>query len=121
MNPPEELNALEQDKVNLAGNEAIGNDVVGYAHVENFALRIFINADNEDRAGRASKKTAKTFLAASIFLELLKTFGALDSEVQQKIRYAKFKAADIIKALKRAVFQSQDHQEESRWLAKTML
>ncbi|KAH6585684.1 hypothetical protein BASA50_001018 [Batrachochytrium salamandrivorans] len=94
------LDALEQDKVNLAGNEAIGNDVVGYAHVENFALRIFINADNEDRAGRASKKTAKTFLAASIFLELLKTFGALDSEVQQKIRYAKFKAADIIKALK---------------------
>ncbi|KAJ1341763.1 hypothetical protein BSLG_003658 [Batrachochytrium salamandrivorans] len=68
------LDALEQDKVNLAGNEAIGNDVVG--------------------------KTAKTFLAASIFLELLKTFGALDSEVQQKIRYAKFKAADIIKALK---------------------
>ncbi|KAI8929796.1 Vta1 like-domain-containing protein [Entophlyctis helioformis] len=94
------LDALEQDKKNLAGNEAIANDVVGYAHIENFALKVFINADNEDRNGMASKKTAKTFLAASIFLELLKTFGELDPEIQQKIKYAKFKAADIIKALK---------------------
>jgi vacuolar protein sorting-associated protein VTA1 len=28
---------------------------VGYAHIENFALKIFLNADNEDRAGKASK------------------------------------------------------------------
>ena len=39
----------------MAGNEAILNDVVGYAHIENFALKIFVNADNEDRAGKASK------------------------------------------------------------------
>eukprot|EP00842_Homolaphlyctis_polyrhiza_P006504 jgi/Hompol1/6855/HPOL_000365-RA len=90
----------QEDKVQLSGNEAISNDVVGYAHVENFALRIFLNADNEDRAGHASKKTAKTFLAASIFLELLKNFGEIDQETQQKIRYAKFKAADIMKAIK---------------------
>ncbi|KAJ3165226.1 hypothetical protein HDU88_004309 [Geranomyces variabilis] len=91
---------LEQDKTNLAGNEAITNDVVGYAHIENFALRIFFNADTEDRDGRASKKTAKTFLAASMFLELLKVFGEIDAEVKDKIRYSKFKAADIIKALR---------------------
>ncbi|TPX72268.1 hypothetical protein SpCBS45565_g00665 [Spizellomyces sp. 'palustris'] len=94
------MDELEQDRKNLSGNEAVTNDVVGYAHIENFALRIFTNADNEDRQGRASKKTAKTFLAASIFLELLKVFGEIDTEVQDKIRYAKFKAADIIKALR---------------------
>ena len=44
-----------QDKKALAGNEAITNDVVGYAHVENFALKIFVNADNEDRADLSSK------------------------------------------------------------------
>ncbi|KAJ3185423.1 hypothetical protein HDU87_000042 [Geranomyces variabilis] len=94
------MQELEQDKKNLAGNEAITNDVVGYAHVENFALRIFFNADTEDRDGRASKKTAKTFLAASMFLELLKVFGEVDAEVKDKIRYSKFKAGDIIKALR---------------------
>ncbi|KND01035.1 uncharacterized protein SPPG_04128 [Spizellomyces punctatus DAOM BR117] len=94
------MDELEQDRKNISGNEAVTNDVVGYAHIENFALRIFTNADNEDRQGRASKKTAKTFLASSIFLELLKVFGEIDTEVQDKIRYAKFKAADIIKALR---------------------
>nr|KAJ3423017.1 hypothetical protein HK105_004192 [Polyrhizophydium stewartii] len=94
------VDLLQEDKKNLASSEAISNDVVAYAHIENFALKIFVNADNEDRAGKASKRTAKTFLAASIFLELLKQFGELDGEIKQKIKYAKFKAADIVKALK---------------------
>ncbi|KAJ3359213.1 hypothetical protein HDU91_004982 [Kappamyces sp. JEL0680] len=91
-----------QDKVALKDQEAIQNEMIGYAHVENFALKIFLNADNEDRMGEASKKTAKTFLASSTFLEVLKTFGDgdVDGEVLQKIKYAKFKAADILKAFK---------------------
>ncbi|KAF7731244.1 hypothetical protein EC973_000660 [Apophysomyces ossiformis] len=98
------LDSLEQRKVALAGNEAITDDIAGYAYVENFALKVFLNADNEDRAGNASKKTAKNFLAASTFLELLKTFGELDPEagveVEEKIKYAKWKATDIMKALR---------------------
>ncbi|KAK4517593.1 uncharacterized protein ATC70_000933 [Mucor velutinosus] len=94
------LDALETQKQAIGANEAITDDLVGYAHVENFALKIFINADNEDRAGKSSKKTAKTFLAASIFLELLKTFGELDPETEAKIKYSKWKAADIMKALR---------------------
>ncbi len=39
----------------LADQEAIQNDIIGFAHVENFALKIFLNADNEDRNGQASK------------------------------------------------------------------
>ncbi|KAI9492028.1 Vta1 like-domain-containing protein [Zychaea mexicana] len=95
------LDKLEQVKTALgANNEAITSDLVGYAHLENFALKVFLNADNEDRSGKASKKTAKTFLAASIFLELLKTFDDLDPEIEAKIKYAKWKAADIMKALR---------------------
>ncbi|KAI9359469.1 Vta1 like-domain-containing protein [Pilaira anomala] len=94
------LDALENQKKSIGENEAITDDLVGYAHVENFALKVFLNADNEDRSGKASKKTAKTFLAASIFLELLKTFGELDPEVEAKIKYSKWKAADIMKALR---------------------
>lgn len=94
------LDSLENQKQSMGHNETITNDLVGYAHVENFALKIFLNADNEDRAGKANKRTAKTFLAASIFLELLKTFGELDSETEAKIKYAKWKATDITKALR---------------------
>lgn len=35
--------------------EAIKNDLVAQAHLEDFALKIFNFADNEDRAGRANK------------------------------------------------------------------
>jgi vacuolar protein sorting-associated protein VTA1 len=31
------------------------------------------------------RKTAKTFLAASVFLEILKTFGEIDPEVKKTI------------------------------------
>ncbi|KAI9349627.1 Vta1 like-domain-containing protein [Obelidium mucronatum] len=86
------LGGLEREKEKIGHNEAINNDVVGFAHVENFALKIFASADNEDRAGKASKKTAKSFMAASTFLEVLKVFGPIDESVQEKIRYGRFKA-----------------------------
>ncbi|KAJ2958956.1 hypothetical protein NQZ79_g5545 [Umbelopsis isabellina] len=94
------LDELEAAKAKIGVNEAITDDMVGYAHIENFGLKVFENADNEDRSGRASKKTAKTFLAASVFLELLKTFGDIDPDVAGKIKYAKWKAADIIKSIR---------------------
>ena len=65
-----------------------------------FAEDVFSKADAEDRAGRASKATAKTFYAASIFFDALSQFGERGEEVEEKCRYSKFKAADIIKCLK---------------------
>jgi Vta1 like len=44
--------------------------------VENFGLRIFEMADREDRSGKATRGTAKKFLAAANFLELLRVFDA---------------------------------------------
>ncbi|KAI8902655.1 Vta1 like-domain-containing protein [Globomyces pollinis-pini] len=96
------MDKVEKDKLKLIDLEAVKNETIGYAHVENFALKIFLTADNEDRNGQATKKTARTFLAASIFLEVLKGFGdgEVDSDTIQKIKYAKFKVTDIMKALK---------------------
>ncbi|CAO3617006.1 unnamed protein product [Cunninghamella blakesleeana] len=95
------LDTLEEKKKALGtDNEVITNDLVGYAHVENFALKVFLSADNEDRSGNATKKTAKTFLASSVFLELLKVFGDVDPEIEGKIKYSKWKAADIMKAIR---------------------
>lgn len=42
-------------KAVLADNEAVANEAAGAAHVENFALKVFMNADNSDRSGDTGK------------------------------------------------------------------
>lgn len=70
-----------QSKAKLADNELVTNDLAGSAYVYNFASRVFDSADATDRAGKASMTTAKEFLAASVFFEVLSTFGALETDV----------------------------------------
>eukprot|EP00543_Licmophora_paradoxa_P018847 CAMPEP_0202464036 /NCGR_PEP_ID=MMETSP1360-20130828/60502_1 /ASSEMBLY_ACC=CAM_ASM_000848 /TAXON_ID=515479 /ORGANISM="Licmophora paradoxa, Strain CCMP2313" /LENGTH=339 /DNA_ID=CAMNT_0049087161 /DNA_START=101 /DNA_END=1120 /DNA_ORIENTATION=- len=71
-----------------------------------FANRIFEKADEEDQSGNASKNTAKTFYAAASFLEILNQFYAGDdtseelAELKKRTKYSKWKATDIIKAIK---------------------
>ncbi|BAF19390.1 protein HOMOLOG OF MAMMALIAN LYST-INTERACTING PROTEIN 5 [Oryza sativa Japonica Group] len=88
------MNQLEKDKKSLT----LGSD--DHLHVEGFALNVFAKADKQDRAGRADINTAKTFYAASIFFEILNQFGELQTDVEQKQKYAIWKAAEIRKALK---------------------
>ncbi|KIM47740.1 hypothetical protein M413DRAFT_208471 [Hebeloma cylindrosporum] len=96
------LGVLEQMKFDIGSNDAIDTESVSSAYVENFALKVFANADNEDRSSRATRATAKKFLAAANFLEVLKTFPKTDvsESNEEKIRYAKWKAADIAKAFR---------------------
>jgi vacuolar protein sorting-associated protein VTA1 len=49
------LGYLEQVKSEIGTTDAIDNDAAGSAYVENFSLRVFSVADNEDRSGRATK------------------------------------------------------------------
>lgn len=94
------LSVLEHMKSNIGPSDAIDIEVASSAYVENFALKIFSMADNEDRSGHTKRTTAKKFLAAANFLEVLKIFPKPDSSDTngEKIRYAKWKAADIAKA-----------------------
>ncbi|KAF9056102.1 Vta1 like-domain-containing protein [Panaeolus papilionaceus] len=96
------LGTLEAMKTAIGPNDAIDVESVSSAYVENFALKVFASADNEDRDGHASKATAKKFLAAANFLEILKTFPKKDvsESNEEKIKYAKWKAADIAKAFR---------------------
>lgn len=41
--------------------EVITNEVVAQAHIENYALKLFLWADNEDRAGRFNKYIMKFY------------------------------------------------------------
>lgn len=44
-----------QMKKEFSDNESITQEVVGNAHIENYALKLFLYADNEDRAERFHK------------------------------------------------------------------
>lgn len=49
------LGVLERLKIEIGTNDAVDVDAAGAAYVENFALKIFTVADNEDRAGRGTR------------------------------------------------------------------
>ena len=42
-------------KASLANNDAVADDDAGAAYIENFALRVFTMADNEDRREQATR------------------------------------------------------------------
>ncbi|KAI0652112.1 Vta1 like-domain-containing protein [Trametes meyenii] len=121
------LSQLEDMKKTLGANDAVHDEPAAAAYLENFALRVFAGADAEDRKGNATRyvppphlclsikdssppptrsNTAKKFVAAANFLELLHTFegdarAVVDiPSIDEKIKYAKWKAADIARAFR---------------------
>ena len=68
------LTSLENLRSSVGSSDAITVENAASAYVENFALRVFASADNEDRQGVPTRKTAKKFLAASTFFEVLNVF-----------------------------------------------
>ncbi|KNZ80695.1 Vacuolar protein sorting-associated protein VTA1 like protein [Termitomyces sp. J132] len=96
------LSFLERLKKEIGPSDALDIETVSTAYVENFAYKVFDMADNEDRSGSATRGTAKKFLAAAYFLQVLKTFPKVDisETVEEKIKYAKWKATDIFKAFR---------------------
>ncbi|MCO5605943.1 hypothetical protein L7F22_060129 [Adiantum nelumboides] len=69
-------------------------------YIENFAMSMFMRADKQERCGNVEMRTAKTFYAASLFFEILQNFGGVRLDVQEKQRYAAWRAAEIHKTLK---------------------
>ncbi|CAN6620537.1 hypothetical protein TRVA0_008S00892 [Trichomonascus vanleenenianus] len=79
----------------------IDDDTVGEAYVERFAMNIFAKADSEMRRKTGNPKViASKLMAASVFLDVLSLFHELDTATTNKVRYAKFHAARILKAVK---------------------
>jgi len=91
---------LEKEKKLRHDNEAVTNEMVGQAHVENYALNMFNKADNDDREGRASKNTSRLFLIASHLFEVLSVFGEIPEDIARRVKYAKWKAIYISRCLK---------------------
>lgn len=49
------LGVLEKMKQELGPSDAVNIEAVSSAYVENFALKVFSAADNEDRMGEATR------------------------------------------------------------------
>ncbi|KAH6663226.1 Vta1 like-domain-containing protein [Halenospora varia] len=94
------MDKLEQIKADNATNDTIIDDTAGQAYVEQFALETFQRADRAVQADKVTKQTADTFQAAATFLELVNIWTTPDPETQTKIKYAKWNAVRIVKALK---------------------
>ena len=90
------MDALEHEKQALGDVSREDGEQI----VFQFASDVFAKADAEDRARAATKNTARTFYAASVFFDALKQFGERGEEVEEKTRYAKWKATEILKAIK---------------------
>jgi hypothetical protein len=59
---------LERRKGELAGNEAITNEVVASAHIENHAMKLFLWADKEDREARFNKAGSSSWSLLGCFI-----------------------------------------------------
>lgn len=66
----------------------------------NFAMNVFDKADEIDRMGMADKATAKMFYSAGTFFDIMEQFGQLDEEIIEKKKYAKWKATEILNAIR---------------------
>lgn len=68
---------------------------------EGHAVRLFHRADDEDRGDSDNyREIARTFYNATSFFDILEQFGPLDEELSSKRTYSKWKATEIMKALK---------------------
>ncbi|KAK0630278.1 Vta1 like-domain-containing protein [Bombardia bombarda] len=94
------MDKLEQTKAKYADEDAILDDAAGQAYVEQFAQETLDRAERVVKANRVTQQTASTFDAAATLFHLVNIWGTPDQETQQKIKYAKWNAARIVKAIK---------------------
>ncbi|OAA40707.1 hypothetical protein NOR_05795 [Metarhizium rileyi] len=94
------IERLEATKAERAEDEAIVDNTVGQAYVEQFAQETFGRAERVLRANKVTRQTADTFDAAATFFDLSHEWGTPDPDVLKKIKFAKWNAARILKAIR---------------------
>ncbi|KAF2682520.1 DUF605-domain-containing protein [Lentithecium fluviatile CBS 122367] len=94
------MEQLERTKADNPNEDALLDEVAAYAYCEQFALQTFAKGEREMTANMATKNTADTLLAASIFLEMLAIWKKdPEPEIKSKLKFAKYHAVRILKAI----------------------
>ncbi|EJT75946.1 hypothetical protein GGTG_05871 [Gaeumannomyces tritici R3-111a-1] len=94
------MDKLEQAKAEQAHEVAVTDDEAGKAYMQQFSQETLDRAQKVVTANRVTGNTANTFDAAATFLNLMNIWGPADHETRQKIKYAKWSAVRILKAIK---------------------
>ncbi|KAL4983089.1 Vta1 like-domain-containing protein [Aspergillus falconensis] len=94
------MEKLEHFQNGNRDNDAITDSMAASAYVEEFGLEVFGRAEAAMQANKVTKQTADTFQAAATFLELCQIWNPLEAEVAAKVKYAKYHALRIVKAIK---------------------
>ncbi|KAF5021147.1 hypothetical protein F66182_6847 [Fusarium sp. NRRL 66182] len=94
------IERLEATKTERADDDAIVDNAAGQAYVEQFAQQTFDRAERTLRADKVTRKTADTFDAAATFFDLTREWGEPEPKVVKKIKFAKWNAARILKAIR---------------------
>ncbi|KAH9879154.1 hypothetical protein J1614_002591, partial [Plenodomus biglobosus] len=95
------MEKLEQAKADNPNEDALLDDTVASAYCEQFALQTFAKGEKDMAENRANGATADTLLAASTFLEIMSIWKQeSDPEITSKIKFAKYHALRIVKAIK---------------------
>ncbi|KAL4907541.1 hypothetical protein BDW74DRAFT_125778 [Aspergillus multicolor] len=94
------MEKLEEFQTGNRDNDAITDSMAASAYVEEFGLEVFGRAEAAMRADKVTKQTADTFQAAATFLELCQIWNPLEAEVSAKVKFAKYHALRIVKAIK---------------------
>ncbi|KAI3394014.1 hypothetical protein diail_3332 [Diaporthe ilicicola] len=94
------MDRLEKTKNEYANEDAIMDDATAQAYIEQFAQETLDRAERVIKANKVTQQTASTFDAALTFFNLVNIWGPPDTETQQKIKYAKWNAARITRAIK---------------------
>jgi len=86
------MDLLESTKAQNKNDEAIQSQIVGQANVEEFALKLFDKADEDDRNSNFHKNLVKSFYSAGLLFDVLNYFDELSEDLVAKKKYAKCKA-----------------------------
>uniref|UniRef100_A0A8H7N076 Vta1 C-terminal domain-containing protein n=1 Tax=Bionectria ochroleuca TaxID=29856 RepID=A0A8H7N076_BIOOC len=106
------LENLEKTKTEHPDDDSIVDNDAAQAYVEMFAQETLDRAGRTMHANSVTRTTADTFEAAATFFDLLSEWGEIDPEVTQKIKYAKYHAARILKAIREGRDPNESNPKE---------
>ncbi|PWY95677.1 DUF605-domain-containing protein [Aspergillus sclerotioniger CBS 115572] len=101
MDKLEKVRRMRHFKSENTDNDTVMDAVAANAYVEQFGLEVLGRAEAAMKANKVTKQTADTFQAAATFLELCQIWtNPSEPEVAAKIKFSKYHAVRIIKAIK---------------------
>ncbi|KAK9686521.1 Vta1 C-terminal domain [Popillia japonica] len=94
---------LERTKTEKKDVEGISNEMCAQAIIEEYAIKLFNYAESQDKEARFDKNMVKAFYTSGILFDILDQFGTLSEDIEEKRKYAKWRAAYIHNCLKKGV------------------